>query len=333
MHSRTDVSHRHLWVSSPKPSRLLGCLHYSRVSRNRTTCVYTYDFRQWRSHHPNSKVAEKLHAKIGRCKKSGRLCSIYLPAWLFAPAVLEPGPCRVLQAMMRELTRKRTGRTDRPDRAEVIPGTKCPLLEMQRRYVALNGNGRARRNKYHGSGYRLTTWMQRAGYPMAEGQLLWSEVRQFLKDVQALEEPFGIVASGYHSGKREWQPLGRLVDLTRTDAGRKWLRECRLKVYGPEDYLVAWRRYFARALGFSYIPGGSDDGPTPSAAQTGGSTVAIKSALELDAWMRRLGLTERALAEKLGVSQATVSYQRSGRRPWSARFQERLTTLLARVAK
>jgi hypothetical protein len=320
LHGRPDLPHRHLRSTLKKHAAVLGLLHAFSVGADEDSGVHTYDFRGWQSHHPDPEEAARAQERIDQGRKAGRLCSIYLPAWLFGPVVLAPGPCRILQALTRELTRTRGRHCDRPDRAEVLRGAACRLLDRARRYVGFNGNGRAR---YRGRGYQLRTWLARAGYALADRPARWAQARRFLRDLQALGEPLGLVAGGFGTQGGEWQPLDRLLDLTRTAAGRTWLKQCRLKIYGPEDYLTAWRRYFARALGFCFIPGGSGEAAgtqTPGA----GPAATPTSALELDVLMRRNDLTERALAEQLGVTQALVSYMRSGRRPWSAAFQERL---------
>ena len=110
-----------------------------------------------------------------------------------------------------------------------------------------------------------------------------------------------------------------MTQLERTPAGRAWLGACKLRVYTRDDYLLRWRRYFADCLGFSYVPGDGDEGePPPPRQQNNGP--AIASAIDLDLWKGRAGLTDRQLAEMLEVSQSYVSRVRSGRVPWSKKF-------------
>jgi hypothetical protein len=168
--------------------------------------------------------------------------------------------------------------------------------------------------------------MQRAGYDTeATGPAFWMEMRHFLTDLQGLCGPFALVAGGYRGDKQQWRPLDQLIDMTHSQEGQRWLGKCRLKVFGPEDYLVLWRRHFAREMGFSFIPGGNDR--SPESVEMAGRPTRISSAVELDAWMRQQGLTNRALADKLQVSVAQVGSQRSGGRPWSADFEEQLAAL------
>jgi hypothetical protein len=325
LHGRGDVPHRHLRLTFLEAGKDLGCLHHFRVGRKRDgdARVYAYDFGKLQSHHRDPGRASGLQARIDAARKTGQLFSVYLPAWLLAPLVLPPGPCRLLQALTRELTRKGARR---PDHAQLIPGTACPLLDPRQHFVAFNGN----KGRYHGAGYRLATWLRRAGYAGGDGRCNWAGARAFLRDLQVLAGPLGLVAGGYRRDQGAWEPLGRLADMTRSEAGRSWLQRCVLRVFAAEDYLAAWRRHFAEALGFTLIPGGLDQ--PPAAPPAGGAAPCIRSALELDAWMRQSGVTERDLARRLDVSQALVSFQRSGKRPWSPRFQARLAAHLAEDA-
>ena len=170
--------------------------------------------------------------------------------------------------------------------------------------------------------------MGRSGYESdASGPALWKETRKFLTDLRGLCGPFGLVAGGYRGDKREWHPLDRLVEMTRSREGRRWLAKCSLKLFGPEDYLVRWREHFARAMGFSFIPG-DGGGKVAETVRDGDAPTRITSGLELGLWMRERGMTNRTLAIELGVPASQVGSQRSGARPWSAGFQEKLRDYL-----
>jgi hypothetical protein len=106
--------------------------------------------------------------------------------------------------------------------------------------------------------------------------------------LQKLVEPFGLAATGLHLKKQKWHALDDRIGMTKTPAGQTWLNGCKLRVYGPEDYLICWRRYFAGRLGFSVIPGGGDEGEPVPAADDDGVT-KIESATHLDCWTRRAG--------------------------------------------
>jgi hypothetical protein len=324
LHHCTDVPHRHFRFFPKKPETL-GDLHHFWVTKDEKG-VFVYDFRQLKSHHPVAEQAEELKERIDTARRAGSLCSIYLPAWLFGPRVLQPGPCHILQALTRELTRVRHKRCDRPDRAEVVSGDSNPLLTATTKYVAFAGNGRGKRARYHGRGYRLEVWLERAGYAVGDKCDFWATARQFLRDLHELSGPLGLVVGATRSDTGEWHSLDRLLEMSQSEVGRKWLKKCRLLVFSAEDYLLRWRRYFAKAFGFSFIPGGM----AGSARSTPVSKkrAVISSALELDAWMCHAGMTNRVLAKKLGVPVATVGFQRAGSRPWSADFERKLCAYL-----
>ena len=54
----------------------------------------------------------------------------------------------------------------------------------------------------------------------------------------------------------------------------------------------------------------------------------MQSATDLHLWMHQQGLTDEALATRLGMSRRSISYYRSGKRPWSKMFENRVASLL-----
>jgi hypothetical protein len=115
--------------------------------------------------------------------------------------------------------------------------------------------------------------------------------------------------------------------MTKTAAGRRWLSGCLLRVFTEADYLIRWRRLFALRMGFSRIPGDGDEGVVSTKPR---QARAIESAQDLDQWMRSVGLTDQELATRLGLSRSYVSGQRSGRRPWSSTFQQKVMAVVER---
>lgn len=332
LHDRLDFSHRHQRILAT-PQGLLGNLQNFHVAKGKKEGVYSYNFDDWKSHHPDQDRATECQEHIDKARENGRLFSIYLPAWIFGPAVLPPGPCRILKALTRELTRERGNRSTRPDKAKVIAGTAYVGLDQSKSYVLFGGNGRGKKARLHGKGYYLPTWMERAGYAVEkDSPSYWKEVRRFLTDLRSLCEPFGLVAAGYRSDERHGRPLVQLIAMTRSEAGRKLLSKCRLRVFGPDHYPAFWRQHFARELGFAFIPGADVDADAPVAEITS-AVPSITSATELDTWMRQQGLNNRDLAAKLGVSSALVSYQRSGSRPWSQGFELKLAAVANKPKK
>jgi hypothetical protein len=281
------------------------------------------------------KDAKARKDEIDRYKKWGRIWSVYLPALLFGPCPrsgLSHEQRNILTALTRETTR--TKHSPRDDKAMIVKGGEpdsktarfavCPFLQPGVRYVAFNGNGSNKRRHLRGRGYQLVGktkkgWRWRAGFRVPEdAKGKWKTVRSFLTELHKLSGPFGLTVAAWHPAKRQWHCLSELIDLTRTPAGQAWLNGCQLRVYTEEDYLVRWRRYFADRLGFSVIPDGDEAEPvTPPTADR----VTIESAEDLDLWMRRAGLTDQQLSQRLGVSRSYVSRQRSGHKPWSKQFQ------------
>jgi hypothetical protein len=282
---------------------------------------------------------------IQEYRKAGRICAVYLPILVFGPSPrsgLSYERRQILIALTRETTRSR--RSERQDRAAVVVGgalgssekggAACPYLEPGVRYVGFNGNGKYKHRHLRGRGYSLVGrskkgWLPRAGFTVpADAKGEWKSVQRFLNELLGLAEPFGLVVAAYHPAQRQWKPLEDLVAMTRTAAGRGWLRGCQLRVYTREDYLARWRQYFANRLGFSAIPGGDEDVVKVKDVKTAEEGPTIGSALELDAWMQNAKVTDAALAAKLGVSRSYVSRLRSGRRPWSKAFEGKLALVL-----
>jgi hypothetical protein len=103
--------------------------------------------------------------------------------------------------------------------------------------------------------------------------------------------------------------------MTAGKEGRALLSQLVLRLYAPTDYLVTWRAHFASRLGYSRIPGGQ-----VSTAKTPADR--ITSAGELAQYQAREGLTQRALAEALGVKPQELNRVLKGRRGWSPKFED-----------
>jgi hypothetical protein len=199
-------------------------------------------------------------------------------------------------------------------------------------YVGFNGNASHHRRRLRGHGYRLIGstgkgWLHKAGYGVPEGlKERWRTAARFLKDLNALASRFGLVVAGWHPVKEEWRSLADMRSMVKHREGRRWLHRCLVRIYTQADYLSRWRRHFAEQMGFTSIPGAQvDDLPLVQKPET----TAIRSGLDLDRWMNDMKLTNKELAEKLKVTEAWVSYQRSGKKPWSKGFQQKLEKLEA----
>jgi hypothetical protein len=351
-----DVPHRHFVVTVPRlykaaddgsgygsdfDASFLGVLELFRLQDEDEE---GFDFARARG--DNDDIVKQRQEQIDAYKKRGRLRAVYLPALLFGTSRrsgLTHEGRNLLTALTGETTRSR--QSGRADKAAVVVGGKpesngqsriaaCPFLQPGVRYVGFNGNGGYKRARLRGRGYHLIGrtgggWLARAGFRVPddkEGQ--WQSVRDFLRELQKLAESFGLVAAGWHMKKRRWYDLDDMIGMTKTPASRSWLNGCKLRVYGPADYLIRWRRYFADRLGFSVIPGGGDEGePVPAADDAGGTK--IESATDLDCWMRRAGMTDQQLADRMGRSRSLVSAYRFERRRWSKTFQDQVAAVLA----
>lgn len=287
--------------------------------------LITYDFTGNKSHHPDQETAKKNTKQILAAKKEGRLCSIYLPAWVFGPLALPDGPCRILKSLTRELTRQRGGTSRRPDRAEEVSHSTCPLLDAGRMFVAFDGNGSRRRPHFHGRGYSLGQRMGRAGYPHDPtiGSFR-AVVKQYLSDLRALSEPFGLVVAARIPGRDGLATLDELiadVDLVRP---KLLASKCLIRVYTAADFLDRWRTWFAASLGFKGIPRDAAD-ETPAPTPTSDNT--IHTAEQLARWMRDGGWNDAGLAAAVRMSRVQVCRYRTGSRRISDAFRAKLASL------
>jgi hypothetical protein len=263
-----------------------------------------------------------------------RLASLRARFGLWAEVGLSFRERQLLLALHRELTGD--WKSKRPDKADVLVAGKTagkgkhfaidhyPGLQDGDRYVGFNGNGGVKRERFRGRGYRILGdkgWLVRARYvSLGEAAAPWQQVRSFLKDLQEVVELFGLVVAGRHKRSGEWLGLADLLERARTEAGRKWLAECVLRVYTEEDYLLRWRRVIAERMGFAIIP--DRDQEHQAAATPSGSAV------QLLAYLRNAGISQKELARELGVSKSLLSQYLNGRKTWTTSWEERLNAWL-----
>lgn len=245
---------------------------------------------------------------------------IYVPAWVFAtsPRVgLTPAQQNLLIALTLELTRDVKTKAS-PNTKKPALGT-CPLLDAGTAYVGFNGNGTGERTRLRGHGYKTATWLKKAAYPTG------AAVGDLVRDLAALADLFGLVVTAYCPTDGAWLDLAELKAETRTAAGRKRLAGCLVRLYTAADYLGRWRALFAQKLGFARIPENPDELPGAGPVVLQESPVAIKTARELAAWMRKEGLTDAQLAERLEVSRPCIAQYRTGARTMGKAFLSRLS--------
>lgn len=270
----------------------------------------------------------EVKRRLARVREGGRkvdgLRPVYLPGRVLATSPrLGLTPCQhnLVAALTRELTRD-PRRNGRPDQAAVVAGGAagaCPLLAAGGSYVALNGNGAGSRAHLRGHGYKPAAWAKKAAYPAA------TPVADLVADLAVVGGVLGLVVAGYAPASGRWLDAAELRAAAGTAAGVKRLAGCLIRVYTAADYLVRWRAAFAAALGFARIPARADELPGAGAVAVAGSLAAVATGPELAAWMRRVGLTDAALAGRLGVSRAYVARCRASTRPLGPAFRARLS--------
>jgi len=358
LHGRGDAGHRHLTVpitnlcgeagATVDDSFLgtLGAYSYRDGDQDR------YDFTKLHISPDECLTQDEVAAFekwVNDYWKYGRFWATYLPAWLFGPACLSPGPLRIVKALTRELTRT-TGQSARPDRAFLYRGGQPsapdglnslaapPWLEKGVPYVAFNGNGGGQRRHLRGRGYRLAARMRQAGYvPPEAADVQGDQDRScraeadpaltgaYLADLDELAAFLGLVVGGWDEDHSRWYDLAEMIALAENERGRRRLGRLRLRVYAGADYLADWRAFFARRLGFSHIPGGRDEGAADSQAAGAGR---LATAEDLHLLMHRAGVSDRELAERVGVTRQRINALRTGRRRMTPRVADRLRDAL-----
>jgi hypothetical protein len=194
------------------------------------------------------------------------------------------------------------------------------LLDSGESYVTFGGNGKkSRRGRgYQIIGRRFGGWLSRAGYRRArEGDTASDDsmVGSFITDLARLAEDLDLVVVGYHPAhpNHKWRGIEELKQCLRTAAGREWLAECTLRIYAPSDYLIRWRYFFSKKLGFRWIPrtvddtGPGNDIPEPDDGE-------LRRGDQVRQWLKLCGFTQSRLAEILSdLLKRTVSRQRVNR--------------------
>jgi hypothetical protein len=238
------------------------------------------------------------------------------------------------------VTREVPKRKDaRQDGAEVLCGNLvhavrgkgeviCDLLRADRRYVAFNGNGHRRGKGYLMVGRKKGGWLAKCGYLPGnlghEGD--WearSLVPQFLDDLAVVASILDFTVVGIHPGTGQWLDLVQMIQLAQFPHGLDRLQEVHLRIYGPEDYLERCRRFLAERGSFSAIPGESQierAGP--------GKPLLDDAGLDLRVRMQQAGITQKELAEHLGVTKGFVSGALNGKKRWSAEMLQRAESYL-----
>lgn len=360
----TGIRHGHLAITIKTESNVaegfLGCLDVYGFDDNSNERAY-----MWKRNPKPCQSEENLEdderearqaevetlAVIKKLKSAGTIWSVYLPTLLFGSCPklgMTNRQRRLHRAITRELTRcLKSKKSNRPDRAEIVVGSQmaadadsfakapCPFLEPDARYVGFNGNASYRRQHLRGNGYRLTTWINHAAYyeeaaddEDTDPRLVqtsfnpWDTAKEFLRDLEALSDFFGLVVAAWHPQRQEWRDLHSMRSMIRSAEGRKWLDRCVVRIYTTDDYLVRWRREFAKRMGFSAIPDVKREEPA--------ATTQAGSPAQLNAFLKKHGMTGKQFAKELNVSPGLVSQRLSGKRSWNEAWQRRVDNWIGR---
>ena len=206
----------------------------------------------------------------------------------------------------------------------------CPYLRPDGRYVCFSGNGVRRGQGYLIIGKDSTGWLAKCGYLTGTvDQQKWagkngigSAVRAFLGDLADLAELLGLIVVGIARRDEQWLSLKRLREIVDLPDTLAIMSEIHLRVYGTEDYLDRIRDVLAERAQFS-IPGSdnkeiSNEGPLLGDAN-----------LDLKVRLRRAGLSQRALADHLGVSASFLSQVLKGKKHWPEGLKRRAEDFVA----
>lgn len=253
-------------------------------------------------------------ATLRQLGRSGSLMSIYLPARLGEPArckTLTPDQHRLLQAMFREVTRRRRNQRREFSEPDVLASNsvpdaqggneiECPLLTVGCRRIGFNGNAKRR-----GCGYCLTTaggWLDKAGYDRDDNV-------GFFSDLAILARRLDLTVVGLLPGTNppEWLNLDRMRHLSRQQHGASLLRRVHLRIYAPADCLDRWNQLFGW--------------PPPSLLST---TRAEDQCAEISNLLERAGVKRAELASGIGMDASLLSKYLNGKRKCPENLVERV---------
>ncbi|MEM6257425.1 MAG: hypothetical protein AAGI37_03840 [Planctomycetota bacterium] len=249
--------------------------------------------------------------------RESRIAPIYWPALLFGQSPkIKWGPdgTRALLGLVRELARTQNENDLEEAGGLVIKGNMvagagaepvcCPYLSPKGRYVTFGGNGKKTRV---GRGYMIVGrsnrgWIFRlTGHAMYEKthSEYWPFMRRVLRHLRRLSYDLDLVVVGYNPKKpnNQWRSLNEMIKITKEPSRRAWLNQCTMRIYAPADWLVRWRYFFSRRLGFRWIPAiPGDIGPVETLPAFSN---IISNPTQLNLWMERHELNQTTLAKAL----------------------------------
>jgi hypothetical protein len=161
-------------------------------------------------------------------------------------------------------------------------------------------------------------WLHRVGYrlgPLTPEKEMRQTIRGFMSDLARLAADLELVVAGYHpqSSRAKWKEIDELLLCASSGAGLDWLRECVLRIYAPSNWLLLWRNFFSKKLGFDWIPASVDDSMMENVASD--QTQSIPTlALDVKHVLNRHKIAQAVLADVLSqLLKRSVSRQRIGR--------------------
>lgn len=242
--ARGGPPHRHFLVNVGRG--FVGCLEQCSETDDETGVRY-YDF--------PARGSRGSGLSLQRLGRRGNLMSMYLPARLGEPApckTLTPSQHRLLQAMVREITRRRRRQRREFSEPEVKSDNfvadaqgryeiACPMLVESGPYLGFNGNGKRR-----GCGYRLLSdggWLEKAGYDR-------DGVLSFVSDLGVLSRRLDLTIVGLVPGTNppEWLSLDRIRHLAQQPQSNSILRRMNVRIYAAADCLERWNQIFGWPL-------------------------------------------------------------------------------------
>jgi len=286
----------------------------------------TYDFDSPR----NDEAKERLR----QAKQAGRLISGSFTANLFGAATwsgVSNKQREIIDGLMREVTRARgqSPKNDCDDNAEVLDGNSvpgrtskqtvtCPLLDSTQSYVAFGGNRTRRGLGYTIIGRTGNGWLTKLGYGVpAERRDLVRVQKDLLEDLAGLGDVMGLIAVGYYHRDGSWFTLEDMIQLARSEAGRRQLDRLWLRFYAPANYPDLLRRWI-EDRGAMTIP---HPGQAPQDLMGQDLLLNIQS----------LGMTQMQLANQLECSQSFVSKVLRGHARCPDRMREQIHQLVAQT--
>ncbi len=270
--------------------------------------------------------------RLKSLRRQQRVQDVYLPIYLGDLAVCKRFTSRqkrLFQAIVNEVTCPPKGKesTDTAklsrslEQALVIRGdtvtgyngqgtTECPYLMPQMNYVGFNGNGVRR-----GHGYKLRTWISKAGY-------LHAERLRFLDDLVLLSDELGLVVAAIGKGHDNWCPLSHIVLLARANASQTCdLENLHIRVYAKADCAEHWGRLF------KWNP------PPDTAIQPSEQLAATDVVDRLRETLLASGLQQQQLATQLKVSKQYLNAVLCGKKRCSGDLKKRIEKHLAHTTK